>query len=52
MLQGALQPRDIRIQRRRLRSSIERADPIGKILRLLRKLRRRKYQVEDQMLYG
>ena len=46
MLQGALQSRGIRIQRRRLRSSIERIDPIGKVLRRLRMLSRRKYQVE------
>ena len=43
MLQGA---RDIGIQRRRLRSSIGRVEPIGKVLRRLRTLRRRKYQVE------
>ena len=46
MLQGALQSRGIRIQWRRLRSSIERIDLIGKVLRRLRTLRRRKYQVE------
>ena len=46
MLQGALQSRGIRIQSRRLRSSIERVDPTGKVLRRLRTLRRRKYQVE------
>ena len=46
MLQGALQSRGIRIQRRRLRSSIERVDPIGKVLRRLQTLRRRKYQIE------
>ena len=46
MLQGALQSRGIRIQRRRLRSSIEKIDPIGKVLRRLRMLSRRKYQVE------
>ena len=40
MLQGALQSRDIRIRRRRLRSSIERVDPIGKVLRRLRTLLR------------
>ena len=46
-LQGALQSRGIRIQRRRLSSSVERVDPIGKVLRRLRTLRRRKYQVEE-----
>ena len=46
MLQEALQSRGIRIQRRRLRSSGERFEPIGKVLRCLRTLRRRKYQVE------
>ena len=46
MLQEALQSRGIRIQRRRLRSSGERFEPIGKVLRRLRTLRRRKYQVE------
>ena len=46
MFQGALQSRDIRIQWRRLRSSIERIGPIGKTLRRLRTLRRRKYEVE------
>ena len=33
MLQGDLQSRGLRIQRRRLRSSIERVDPLGKVLR-------------------
>ena len=46
-LQGALQSRGIRIQRRRLSSSVESVDPIGKVLRRLRTLRRRKYQVEE-----
>ena len=46
MLQGTLQSRGILIRWRRLRSSIERVDPIGKVLRRLRTLRRRKYQVE------
>ena len=46
MLQGALQSRGIRIQRRRLRSSIERVDPIGKVLGRLQTLRRKKHQVE------
>ena len=46
MLQGALQSRGIRTQRRRLRFSIERVDPIGKVLRRLRTLRRRKHLVE------
>ena len=46
MPQGALQSRGARIQQRRLRSSIERVDPTGKVLQYLRTLRRRKYQVE------
>ena len=46
MLQGAVQSRGIRIQRRRLRSSIERIDLIGNVLRRLRMLSRRKYQVQ------
>ena len=46
MLPGALQSRGVRIQWRRLRSSIERVDPIAKVLRRLRTLRRRKYQVD------
>ena len=40
ILQGAS---GIRIQRRRLRSSTEMVEPIGKVLRGLRTLRRRKY---------
>ena len=43
MLQGALQSRGIRIQRRRLRSSIEWVDPTGKVLQRLQTLFRRKY---------
>ena len=46
MLQGVLQSRGIRIQWRRLRSFIERVDPIGNVLRRLQTLRKRKYQVE------
>ena len=46
MLLGALKSRGIRVQRRRLRSSIERVDLIGKVLRRLRTLKRRQYQVE------
>ena len=46
MLQGALQSRGIRIQWRHLRSSIERFDPIGNVLRRLQTICRRKYQVE------
>ena len=39
MLQEALQSRGIRIQQRGLRSSIERVDPIRKVLRRLQTLR-------------
>ena len=46
ILQGALQSRGIRIRRRHLRSSIERVDPNGIVLRRLQSLHRRKYQVE------
>ena len=46
MFQGPLQSRGIRIQQRRLHSSIERVDPIVKVLRRLQTLSRRKYQVE------
>ena len=46
MLQGALQSPGIRIQLRRLHSPIERGHHVGKVLRRLRKLCRRKYQVE------
>ena len=52
MLQGALQSRGIGIQQRRLRSSIERTDPIGKVLRRLRTLRRKSIKLKDQMHYG
>ena len=46
ILQGALQSRGIRIQRRRLHFSIERVDLTGKVLRRLQSLHRRKYHVE------
>ena len=45
MLQGDLESRRIQIQQRRLRSSVERFEPNGKVLRRLRTLRERKYQV-------
>lgn len=47
MLQGAIQSRGINIQRRRLRASIERVDPVGRELRRLMCLKRRSYSVES-----
>ena len=41
MLVGALLSRGITVQREMLRKSIERVDPVGKVLRRLRTLQRR-----------
>ena len=46
LLSGALRARGIRVQRRRMRESIARVDPLGKVLRRLRNLKRRRYCVE------
>ena len=46
LLSGALRARGIRIQRRRMRESVSRVDPLGKVLRRLRNLKRRRYCVE------
>ena len=45
MLVGALLSHGITVQREMLRKSIERVDPVGKVLRRLRTLRRRAYNV-------
>ena len=45
MLVGALLSRGITVQREMLRRSIERVDPVGKVLRRLRSLRRTAYNV-------
>ena len=45
MLVGALLSRGITVQREMLRISIERVDPVGKVLRRSRTLRRRAYNV-------
>ena len=45
MLVGALLSRGIIVQRKMLRKAIERVDPAGKVLRRLRTLRRRAYNV-------
>ena len=45
MLVGALLSRGITVQRGMLRKSIEHVDPVGKVLRRLRTLRRRAYNV-------
>ena len=45
MLAGALLSRGITVQREMLHKSIERVDPVGKVLRRLRTLRRRAYNV-------
>ena len=52
MLQGALQSRGIRTRLRRLRPSIERVDPIGKVLQRLRTLVEESIKLKDQILYG
>ena len=46
MLAGALRSQGLRIQRRRLRESIMRVDPLGRILRRFQVMRRRVYKVE------
>eukprot|EP00112_Aurelia_sp_Birch-Aquarium-sp1_P025427 Seg843.13 transcript_id=Seg843.13/GoldUCD/mRNA.D3Y31 product="hypothetical protein" protein_id=Seg843.13/GoldUCD/D3Y31 len=46
LLSGALRGRGIRVQRRRMRESVSRVDPLGKVLRRLRNLKRRRYCVE------
>jgi len=46
MLKGALLSKSIHVQRSRLRSAITRVDPIGKIVRRFRTLKRRVYKVE------
>ena len=45
MLVGALLSRGITVQMEMLRKSIERVDPVGKVLRRLRTLQRRAYNV-------
>ena len=45
MLAGTLLSRGITVQRKMLRKSIERVDPVGNVLRRLRTLRRRAYNV-------
>ena len=45
MLVGALLSRGIRVQREMLRKLIERVDPVRKVIRCLRTLRRRAYNV-------
>ena len=45
MLVGAVLSRGITVQREMSRKSIERVDPVGKVLRRLRTLRRRAYNV-------
>ena len=45
MLVGALLSHGITVQREMLRKSIERVDPVGKVLRRLRTLRRRAYNL-------
>ena len=45
MLVGALLSHEITAQKEMLRKSIERVDPVGKVLRRLRTLRRRAYNV-------
>ena len=45
MFVGALLSREIIVQREMLRKSIECVDPVGKVLRRLRRLRRRAYNV-------
>ena len=45
MLVGALLSRGITVQREMLRRSIERVDPVGKVLRRLRSLQRTAYNV-------
>ena len=52
MLQGALQSRGIRIQWRHLRSSIERVDPIGNVLRRYKRYVEESIKLKGQMLYG
>ena len=46
MAGGALRARGIRIQRRRLRDSMRRIDPVGRLMRKLQVMRRRVYKVE------
>ena len=46
MLKGALLSKGITMQRRRLRESVERVDPVGKVVRRFRNLKRRVYSVE------
>ena len=46
LLSGALLAKGIHIQRRRMRQSVSRVDPVGKALRRFRRLRRRIYSVE------
>ena len=45
MFVGTLLSRGIIVQRKMLRKAIERVDPVGKVLRRLRTLRRRAYNV-------
>ena len=45
MLVGALLSHGITVQREMLRKSIERVDPVGKVLRRLRTLQKRAYNV-------
>lgn len=46
MAGGALRARGIRIQRQRLRDSMRRIDPVGRLMRRLQVMRRRVYRVE------
>ncbi len=46
LLSGALVAKGIHIQRKRMRQSVSRVDPVGKALRRFRRLRRRVYSVE------
>lgn len=48
-IEGELVSQGIRVQRRRLRESIKRVDPVGRRLRSLNSIRRRVYNVRSPL---